>query len=129
MNRKEAVQVALERDGGCVCRTWSTYPCRGQLEGDEPVRRSQGGNPNDPNQIQILCHAHHQLKDNVMRKGAKVLGLSGKDAQEWEKFLFWQETPDASWDDYVEAWRRAWNSEYAYMIGKGNKPTSRYKPD
>jgi len=129
MDRKEAVQIALERDGGCVCRDWSSYPCQGQLEGDEPVRRSQGGDPLDPDQIQTLCHAHHQLKDNVMRKGAKVLGLNGKAAQDWERFVFFQETPNGDFDEYCEAWLKAWNSEYAYMIGVAGKPSTRYKPD
>lgn len=128
MDRAEAVAIALERDGGCCVRDWLS-PCVGPLDGDEGVRRSQGGDPCNPDDVQILCRSAHTLFDNMMPKAKKILGLAGQQNLEWEQFLFYQETPQASWDDYVEAWRRTVVAEYQYMLGMGKKPQTRYRPD
>ena len=35
--------------------------CSGPLDGHEPVHRSQGGDPTDPDAIVLLCRAHHDF--------------------------------------------------------------------
>lgn len=129
MNRTEALKIALERDGGCVVRHWSKVKCQGPLDGDEPVRRSQGGNPCDPNQIQILCRLHHTMFDNVMPEAKKILGYAGHHNLEFAEFQFYHETPDGNFDAYQESWRRSYDAECAYSIGQGQKPQSRYRPE
>lgn len=127
MNREQAKKIVFERDQGCVA-TECHSPCMGPLDMDEGVKRSQGSDPTDPNQGQTLCRSVHTLFDNVMPKAKKILGYGGQENLEWEKFLFYQETPNADWDAYRESWRRCVFAEYAYMIGQGNKPETRYHP-
>lgn len=63
--RHRVVQAVFERDGGCVMRvggpkwTRDAPECRGWWDGHEPLRRSQGGDPLDPDQVLTLCRAHH----------------------------------------------------------------------
>ncbi len=128
MERKQAVQIALERDGGCICRHWSKVKCQGPLDGDEGVRRSQGGDPCDPEQVQTLCRLHHTGLDNIMPRAKKILGLAGEDNLEFERFTFYYETPQGDFEAYQESWRRCFDAELRYAIGSGPKPTKRYTP-
>lgn len=127
--REKAVAQALERDGGCICRHWSTVKCEGPLDGDEAVRRSQGGDPYDWEQIQMLCRMHHTMFDNVMPRAKKILGYAGKENLAWEQFVFYQETPQGDWEAYQESWKRSFDAETAYSVGQGQKPAIRYKPE
>jgi hypothetical protein len=60
--RREAVRAAGERDGW-RCQAEHLVPtvaCDGGLEGHEPLMRSRGGDPLDPDQIITTCAAHHR---------------------------------------------------------------------
>lgn len=87
--RKECVAIVLERDKGCV---WNRQmaplvipgirtplfadleKCEGGLDVHEPVHRSQGGDPTDPDQCVTLCRKHHRWAHDNPRL-AKAAGL------------------------------------------------------
>lgn len=65
--RRKTLAVVFERDGGCVMRPGGSHyapqapACGGFYDGHEPLRRSQGGDPLDPDQVVTLCRRHHDF--------------------------------------------------------------------
>ncbi len=58
--RDAALQTVRRRDIRCVARLLvPQVRCSGGTVGHEPLFRSRGGNADDPNQIVLLCSAHH----------------------------------------------------------------------
>lgn len=116
---KKAKLVVLERDKTCVCDRWSKTPCK-YWDGpdyDHIVSRGRGGSLTDPDNIQLLCRADHNLKTDVLPQVASVLGLNGPDSQDFEKFVFLQENPKGDWNKYFEQSKRQWDAEKRYMLG------------
>lgn len=94
--RAECVRIVLARDGGCTfwrrvenyLTPWGVEPqdppapelrgslpeCDGPLDVHEPVHRSQGGDPTDPEQCTTVCRAHHDYAHSHP-KFAKAIGL------------------------------------------------------
>lgn len=59
--RRDALRVVAYRDVCCVGRLLvPSVCCSGGVEGHEPLRRSQGGDPFDPAQVVLLCAGHHR---------------------------------------------------------------------
>ena len=74
--RRLAVEVALDaQDGTC----WGIdhipdHSCSGGLQGHEPLLRSRGGDPCDPDQILIICAGLHR-QVHLNPKWATSVGL------------------------------------------------------
>lgn len=75
--RHKAVNEAMRRAGyQCQAReVWPDVECAGGLDGDEIVPRGRGGDPLDPENVQILCRAHHNAKHDHPAE-AERLGLT-----------------------------------------------------
>lgn len=60
--RAEAVHAAGDRDGWrCAARTLvAEVVCDGGLDGHEPLTRARGGDPLNPDHIELICRAHHE---------------------------------------------------------------------
>lgn len=115
----QAKQEVLLRDKTCVCDRWSKVPCK-YWDGpdyDHIVSRGRGGSLTDPDNIQLLCRADHNLKTSVLPQIASILGLNGQQALEFEQLTFAFGNPNGIWDEYVEASRKIWDAEKRYMLG------------
>lgn len=60
--RREAIRIAGERDGWrCVAeRLVVDVACDGGLDAHEPLTRARGGDPLNPDHIELICRAHHE---------------------------------------------------------------------
>jgi hypothetical protein len=84
--RAECVRIVTERDRTCrfpvrleaaLMRSEvrkEDLACWGPLDVHEPIHRSQGADPTDPNQCELVCRGHHNwLHDHPVF--AKILDL------------------------------------------------------
>lgn len=63
--RRSVRVVVLARDGGCRGRLlWPEVQCWGRAELDEMQSRKRGGDPTNPDHVQLLCTAHNQAKED-----------------------------------------------------------------
>ena len=77
--RRECMEIVRARDKVCqfwthVCDSsldhedwlvcWEDRFCSGPLDGHEPRHRSQGGDPTNPDEVQLICRHHHDFVHN-----------------------------------------------------------------
>jgi hypothetical protein len=82
--RELAVDIALERDQHCKgLDLIPGHQCRGQLVGHEPLKRSAGGDPCDPEQVMTICEQLNMDVENYPDL-AKVFGLTISASSKYE---------------------------------------------
>jgi hypothetical protein len=73
----EVAETVLARDRWCVAHrmgfAWDV-PCSGAPHIHHAVLRSQGGRDH-PDDLLLLCEAHHHHAHNVDRRGAEASGI------------------------------------------------------
>lgn len=59
--RRDVLMIVHVRDGfRCQAeKVWPEVTCGGRLDGHEPLPRSRGGDPLDPDQVISICRQHH----------------------------------------------------------------------
>lgn len=74
--RRRTVQEVIERDKFCQARDLvPDVACGGPLTGHEPLFRSRGGDPTDPEQVIACCWIHNGwIADHP--KEAEAVGLA-----------------------------------------------------
>lgn len=58
--RRRCMEIVVRRDR--ICRAAGIVRdigCNGPLDGHEPLPRSRGGDPTDPEQVILVCRQHH----------------------------------------------------------------------
>lgn len=77
--RTEAIQIAWQRDQGCIFRR--IVYCKGlRLDPDEIIPRSSWTEGiYEPSNIQFLCDTIHDIKHHVEVEAAMIVGLYGKE--------------------------------------------------
>lgn len=71
--REECVRIVKERDK--VCQAWRMGGvCSGPYDAHEPLMRSRGGDPTDPDACILVCRRHHDAIHDFPTKATK-LGL------------------------------------------------------
>ena len=91
MTRIEAVQLAANRDGGCVAVGLLDHTCGFGWTGHEPLLRKHGSDPTNPDHMVTLCGiAHTHVHSHV--EWSRSVGLL---VHAWETFSHerdWKDT-------------------------------------
>jgi hypothetical protein len=75
VTRLRPIALCLDRDRGCVGLRIPGHECRGPLDGHEPLRRSQGSDPTNADEVVMVCRGLHEWIGQHPRE-ARELGLS-----------------------------------------------------
>jgi hypothetical protein len=75
--RREVMQIVRDRDKTCqAARVWPEVACDGPLVGHEPLPRSRGGDPLNPDEVVLVCLLGHHPAIHANPLLAKERGLT-----------------------------------------------------
>lgn len=103
--RALAVALALQRDINCqgLMRV-PGHRCYGPLVGHEPLKRSAGGDPCDPDEVMIVCAGLNAwIEDNPVQARAFGLSKSMSDRYENGRLVRRPYPTDPQGDEHADA--------------------------
>lgn len=75
--RREVMAIVRDRDKTCQAAvTWPEVACAGPLVGHEPLPRSRGGDPLNPDEVVLVCLLGHHPAIHANPLLAKKRGLT-----------------------------------------------------